>query len=543
MSTQFSLWLYPLVMFAALAVVLRLRLGLNWAWGFVIQVLLIGACGVAGLTVGPDWFFAALGWFFFVLFSILPKILLSRLDTSVSLLRSNDAIRYAHRLKFFYWGQPGQFWLDMTRANALFLERRVDDAMVILDLWEKKKIPNAVREVVYTYKLSGHAVLAQWDEIVREYEEAAAQPNLKVSPRLSLAASRAYLEVGDADQAAFTLERSLLSESRSSSKSTALTLVPYFALLGALRETEFALQTGSSGKDKLPNYVSTYWLARCLARSGQIAEAKLKLLHCLEEAKDAPQNWQVRIQGQLEKLNSGTSNELTGNVKDAVRRGSEIFRQCQFVEKILSSRQSSPVVTFLVVLIFAIYVITDMHYLVDSSEVRLVSNALKVYGVLIPSSVMNGEYWRLFTYLFLHAHISHAALNILGLYWFGRMTVNIYGPLKFLIIYVVAGILSGVAHVVLAPDQNAVGASGAIMGIFGAAGAGIWLLKDQLPKGVRKQEITWMLCLAVSQVILDQFVPHVAAMAHLGGLIAGFLLGLLLGVSKPPESNSLPLTE
>ncbi|MBC7997859.1 MAG: rhomboid family intramembrane serine protease [Leptolyngbya sp.] len=533
MSTQFSLWLYPLVMFAALALFLRLRLGLAWAWGFVIQVLLIGACGVAGLTIGPDWFFAPLGWLFFVVFSILPKILLSRLDTSVSLLRSKDAVKYAHQLRFFYWGQPGQFWLDMTRANALFLDRRVDDAMVILNSWEGRKIPNPVREVVYTYKLSGHAVLAQWEEIVKEYEEAAAQLDLKVSPRLSLAASRAYLEVGDADQSAFTLERSLLSESRSNSKNTALTLVPYFALLGALSETKNVLQIGSSGQDKLPNYVSTYWMARCYARAGQIGEAKVKLLLCQDEAKDAPQNWKVRIQNQLEKLNFGNSNELTGNVKEAIHRGSAIFSQCLFVEKVLSSRTSSPVVTSLAVLIFAIYIITDMHYLIDSPELRLASHALRVYGVLIPSQVMNGEYWRLFTYLFLHAHVSHAALNILGLYWFGRMTVNIYGPIKFMIIYVAAGILSGVAHVVLAPAQNAVGASGAIMGIFGAAGAGIWLLKDQLPKGIRKQEITWMLCLAISQVVLDQFVPHVAAMAHLGGLIAGFILGLILGVRKP----------
>ncbi len=75
------------------------------------------------------------------------------------------------------------------------------------------------------------------------------QASAKVSHRLSLAASRAYLEVGKADQAAYTLERSELSESRSSTKSVALTLLPYFALLGAMAETEKMFAIGDAGKN------------------------------------------------------------------------------------------------------------------------------------------------------------------------------------------------------------------------------------------------------------------------------------------------------
>jgi rhomboid protease GluP len=78
----------------------------------------------------------------------------------------------------------------------------------------------------------------------------------------------------------------------------------------------------------------------------------------------------------------------------------------------------------------------------------------------------------------------------------------------------------------------AVGASGAIMGIFGAVAAGIWRLKDRLPRGVRRQELSWMLGLALSQVVLDHFLPHVASMAHLGGLVFGFLIGMLLQPQK-----------
>lgn len=526
MPSQFSLWLYPLLLFSVLALVMRVRLGLAWAWGFILQVLAIGACAILGLSVGPDWFFAPLGWVLFFLFAVLPRFLLSRLDTCVSLLRAKQAIEYAHQLKFFYWGQPGQFWIDMTRANALFFERRVGEALEILSKWEKKDIPKAVRDVIHSYRLSGHAVLGQWQEIVDEYEAAAAD-SAQVSHRLSLAASRAYLEVGNADQAAYTLEKSELSESRSSTKSVALTLLPYFALLGAMPETEKMFAVGDTGKMALPEYVKLYWLARCQVAAGKPSEAKVQFLKCFELIKEqnGPDSWQARVKNQLDRVGSGEIVKVTGDVQEAVNRGWHIFDQCDFVERIIFPRKTSFVVMVLIALILCMEVVANHtgytnHYLCHMA------------GRLQANEVMHGEWWRLITYLFLHAHISHALLNVIGLFWFGKMAVNIYGPGRFLFVYLATGMLSAMSHVLLAPAMPAVGASGAIMGIFGAVAAGIWRLKDRLPRGVRRQELSWMLGLALSQVVLDHFLPHVASMAHLGGLVFGFLIGMLLQPQK-----------
>ncbi|MBX9951964.1 MAG: rhomboid family intramembrane serine protease [Candidatus Obscuribacterales bacterium] len=533
MPSQFSLWLYPLLLFSLLAIALRARLGFAWAWGFIVQVLAIGLCAILGLTIGPDWLYAPLGWALFVIFAVIPRILLSRLDTCVSLLRAKQAIDCAHKLKFFYWGQPGQFWIDMTTANALFLERKVDEALEILTSWEKKKLPSAVSDVIYTYRLSGRAVLGQWREIVDEYETAAAG-NAKVSNRLSLAASRAYLEIGDADQAAFTLEQSQLSESRANSKSVALTLLPYFALLGAIPETEKMFEVGDGGKMALPEYVKLYWLARCQVAAEKFGEAKIGFLQCLDliAAQNGPPNWLARVQHQLERVNSGEIVPLTGNVQSAIARGWHVFEQCDFVEKIIFPNKNSFVVTALITLILFVE-------LIRAFPNQLSSDALffcHLFGRLQAHEVMHGQWWRLITYLFLHAHLSHAVLNVIGLFWFGRMAVNIYGPGRFLFIYLAAGMLSGMSHVLLAPAMPAVGASGAIMGIFGAVAAGIWRLKDALPRGVRRQELSWMLGLALSQVFLDQYMPHVASMAHLGGLVFGFLIGLLI---QPKKRESL----
>lgn len=532
MQTQFSFWLYPLLLFSLLALIMRVRLGFAWAWGFILQVSAIGICGILGLTIGPDWIFAPLGWSLFIVFAIIPRLLLNHLDTCVSLLRAKQAVETAHKLKFFYWGQPGQFWIDMTTANALFLERRVDEALEILSEWQKRKLPKAVLDVIYTYRLSGRAVLGQWQDIVDEYEKAAANKT-SVSHRLSLAASRAYLEVGNADQAAATLEKSELSESRASTKSVALTLLPYFALLGASQETEKMFSIGDSGKMALPDYVRLYWLARCLVAAEKLGEAKISFLKCLQliQEQNGPANWESRVQHQLERLNDNEVVRLSGNIQDAVRRGWRIFDQCEFVEKVIFPNKTSFAVVAIITLIMSVeflrFIPNHIGY-----EPLLVCN---LYGRLVSQNVMHGEWWRLITYLFLHAHVSHAVLNVVGLFWFGRMAVNIYGPIRFLFIYFASGMLSGMSHVLLAPAMPAVGASGAIMGLFGAVGAGILLLKHRLPRGVRRQELSWMLGLALSQVVLDQFMPHVASMAHLGGLVFGFLIGLLMGVGKPKE--------
>jgi membrane associated rhomboid family serine protease len=527
MQTQFSFWLYPLILFSVLALIMRLQLGLAWAWGFVVQVSLIGACGILGLAVGPDWIFAPLGWILFVLFAVIPRILLSRLDTCVSLLRANQAIEYAHKLKYFYWGQPGQFWIDMTRANSLFLERKVDEALEILSSWEKQKLPKAVSDVIHTYRLSGRAMLGQWQYIVDEYEAAAARQK-NVSHRLSLAASRAYLEVGNADQAANTLEKSQLNESRASTKSVALTLLPYFALLGSTSDTEKMFAVGDSGKMALPEYVKLYWLARCQVAAENIGEAKIDFLKCsqLIQEQSGPANWLARVQNQLDRINKSEIVHVSGNVQSALNRGRKVFEQCEFVEKVIFPTRTSIVVAIFVVLILALETIRPIP------QSSIVINLCHLFGRLDAHFVMQGQWWRLITYLFLHAHISHALLNVIGLFWFGRMTVNIYGPGRFVFIYLASGILSGMSHVLLAPEMPAVGASGAVMGLFGAVAAGIWRLKDSLPKGVRRQELAWMLGLALSQIVLDGFLPHVASMAHLGGLVFGFLLGLLLQPKK-----------
>lgn len=151
------------------------------------------------------------------------------------------------------------------------------------------------------------------------------------------------------------------------------------------------------------------------------------------------------------------------------------------------------------------------------------------YGAQINPLVLQGEYWRLFTAMFLHSpsNIFHIALNMLSLFFIGRQVEILYGKWRYLVIYLVSGICGGLTFLFLSPGDIAVGASGAIFGVFGALGA--FLIANRRAIGGGGNAISqWLFWLGLNLVF--GFVPgsNIAIWAHIGGLIAGMIISFIL---------------
>ena len=71
------------------------------------------------------------------------------------------------------------------------------------------------------------------------------------------------------------------------------------------------------------------------------------------------------------------------------------------------------------------------------------------------------------------------------------------------------------------------------MAMFGAVAAGIYRLKDRMPESIWRLELSWLGGMAASQLVLDQFVPKVAAFAHIGGMLSGLAIGMILSIRAP----------
>ena len=152
-------------------------------------------------------------------------------------------------------------------------------------------------------------------------------------------------------------------------------------------------------------------------------------------------------------------------------------------------------------------------------------------GALDPYSVVvQHEYWRFFTAIFLHAGFIHLGFNLFALYVLGPPLERSVGTLRFVVCYLVSGLASGAGVVGLTliglvQPAQLVGASGSIMGIVGAW-AGFLLRHRHAPHA--KQRLTNIAMIVAIQIAFDLSTPQVSMAAHLCGLVAGFFLGLIL---------------
>lgn len=150
------------------------------------------------------------------------------------------------------------------------------------------------------------------------------------------------------------------------------------------------------------------------------------------------------------------------------------------------------------------------------------------WGAAYPPAILAGEPYRLVTSLFLHFGFYHLAYNMLSLIFMGDILEGFVGPVSYLAIYLLGGIggnLLSLAHS-LGSGTNviAAGASGAIFSVIG--GLFCIALRNRSAFGQRNmKKLSLVILLMIMQGAIDQGVD---GYAHLGGLISGFLLTLIL---------------
>ena len=135
-----------------------------------------------------------------------------------------------------------------------------------------------------------------------------------------------------------------------------------------------------------------------------------------------------------------------------------------------------------------------------------------------------GEWWRLLTVVLTHAGWLHLGSNMLALWSVGNPLEAFYGKAKYALIFLVSLIAASLLSNYFNPaNVPAVGASGAIFGLFGA------MLVTGRRMGVNYQNIAGII---VVNLIITFTVPGIDWHAHVGGLLGGALVGYFLTLSK-----------
>jgi membrane associated rhomboid family serine protease len=140
-------------------------------------------------------------------------------------------------------------------------------------------------------------------------------------------------------------------------------------------------------------------------------------------------------------------------------------------------------------------------------------------GFLFGPFVAHGDWWRLATAMFLHYGPLHLGLNMLALYWFGTVVEGSLGHLRFLVLYLAAGLAGSAGALILTPNSPTVGASGAIFGILGAL-----LILEWMATGSFAGPAMTMIVVNLAFGFLAS--SSISIGGHLGGLAAG-IVGML----------------
>lgn len=133
------------------------------------------------------------------------------------------------------------------------------------------------------------------------------------------------------------------------------------------------------------------------------------------------------------------------------------------------------------------------------------------------SAVLNGEIWRLFTSIFLHADFLHLLSNMYGLFVFGITVESFFTKKAYLFAYIACGIVGSVFTLLLFPPETiSIGASGAIFGLM-AISFMILARRDS------RVFLFGLIYIAIS--ISNSFQPGIGTWAHVFGFITGLFFG------------------
>lgn len=271
-----------------------------------------------------------------------------------------------------------------------------------------------------------------------------------------------------------------------------------------------------------PQTIKNFWLATAEQASGNYETARelfLNLINCED----------VRIRTAVEwHLSQPSKAPLIPPLdKDVLEQIIiEIKQEARYIGKSQIKRQ--PKATFLII---------GLNLVAFALLVRFGGStnlyALYNLGALVPQQVLAGDWWRLLTATFLHFGWLHLMMNMVGLYYFGRVVEFILEVKQYFFVYLTTGVGSMLTVTLMyilgySPENFVVGASGSVMGLVGVSVA--IFLRDWLKNrgSIASKKLQSFLLIILIQTVFDLTTPQISFVSHISGTIIGFLLGMIL---------------
>ncbi len=497
----------------------------NRGW-IVISVLILGVTAVsayatpaaAGLIGGCLW----------VILIVVPNIGNRKVDQLSAQQNFGKASKLA---KFISLLHPADGWRErpeLLRALELAQNGNVAEASAILDRYKSDLTPTGRSAIATLYQIEG-----RWEDLLLWIQDNLSSATLRKDFDILNSYLRALGETGNLNGMLLTWERyEQTFEKILNIRTRNLARLFVFAFCG---ETEQVTKLLSGSLFNYSDTIKIFWLATADQAAGKDTIAREQFLSISDTAsavKPAAYRSDLRIKKAVARRLSNPVVEaetvLTETSKQILSRiSTEMESEARYNGRVgVKPRQA-----------FATYFIIGLNLLVFGLELKLGGStnfeSLYKLGALVPKEVIAGDWWRLLAAAFLHYGFLHLALNMLGLYLFGRLVEFAIGLPRFLLLYFTSAIGSMLAVTFMSikgysQTNFAVGASGCVMGLVGAFAAILLLDWQRKKTRIAARSLRGIVTLIILQVIFDLTTPQISFVGHTSGLIVGFVVGLLL---------------
>jgi rhomboid protease GluP len=166
------------------------------------------------------------------------------------------------------------------------------------------------------------------------------------------------------------------------------------------------------------------------------------------------------------------------------------------------------------------------------------NNVLVALGAIIPGIFERHDYWRLLAAMFLHASYLHVGLNLWAIYQLGTLYEVMFGAPRLAFVYFATGLAASITSA-LHVGGASVGASGAVFGVLGAFIFSIRRSPRWRHEKWTRSLVNQLVFLVILNLVIGYEVPMIDNYAHIGGLVAGLLLGFLPHRVPPPPPSRM----
>ena len=167
------------------------------------------------------------------------------------------------------------------------------------------------------------------------------------------------------------------------------------------------------------------------------------------------------------------------------------------------------------------------------------SEVLLRWGADWGPRTFDGEWWRVITSMFVHIGVLHLFMNMWCLRDYGRMAETVYGRSSFVALYLVAGVSGSLSSLAWHPNTISAGASAAIFGVVGSLIPPYRQGRLPVPEHALKQARKSLTTFVVYNLLFGFAIPAIDNAAHIGGLIAGYVVGTLWTRSASERGRQL----